>query len=79
MSSRTNYRPPGVPADGPRPKETRRDGITRCESLEEMNVRLSHLRKRGDYRSADRILASQDDTWRRARKALKRFNGGGQE
>lgn len=66
------------PAIGPRPKlKTIRieNGVkvSVCESLEEMNIRISGLRKRGDKRSADRILADYDDTRARAQKGIRRI------
>lgn len=52
---------------GPRPTE-RTIGtehgvrLVRCESLEEMHVRVAGLRHPGDNRSVERILYAHDDT-----------------
>lgn len=82
MDIRLSYIHPDNPGQRPKVKATLMvDGIPVrvCESLEEMNVRLSHLRKRGDLRSADRILADQDDTRARARMNFHRNGNGGGE
>lgn len=44
------------------------------ESLEEMRVRLSGLRKRGDMRSVERILYAHDDTNASGQKGHHRNN-----
>lgn len=76
LNNRESYHHPVV-SSGPRPKVKATllvDGIPVrvCESLEEMRVRLSGLRKRGDKRSVERILYDQDDTRARARKSYQR-------
>lgn len=62
---------------GPRPKVKRvgfESGVPvyRCESPQEMRVRVERLRRPRDKRSAERILLDLDDTWARAAKSYRK-------
>lgn len=81
-NSRPSYYPPIAAHPRPKVKATFLvDGIPVrvCESLEEMQIRLSGLRRPGDTRSVERILYATDDTRAWARKGFRRSTNGGAE